>query len=152
MVRAIKRQQNRCPQIIGTGDSQYDRYKKETSRPYDSYRSPYIRRDNNDSRSTSTPWYRDPKSNEENRRESEVSPRYYEGARKMYERFEERSDPKSPSSQPRYEPKSSQPRYEPPKSSGGYNKSSQPRSSSSSKSSSSRPSSSSSSKQIKKKD
>ncbi len=132
-------------------DSQYERYRKETSRPYDSYRSPYIRRDNNDSRSTSTPWYRDPKSSEESRRESEVSPRYYEGARKMYERFEERSDPKSSTSQPRYEPKSTQPRYEP-KSSGGYNKPSQPRSSSSSKSSSSRPSSSSSSKQIKKKD
>ena len=27
---------------------------------------------------------------EESRRESEVSPRYYEGARKMYERLEER--------------------------------------------------------------
>jgi hypothetical protein len=129
-------------------DSQYERYRKETSRPYDSFRSPYIR-DNDDDRSQ-TPWYRDPKSNDDSRNEPEVSPRYYEGARKMYERFEERAEPKS---SPRYETKSN-PRYEP-KSSGNreYNKSSvQPRSSSSSKGSSSSRHSSPSSKPIKKKD
>jgi hypothetical protein len=84
-------------------DSQFDHYRKETSRPYRSYESPYIRRDENDSKSS--PWYREPSSSTD--RDSDVSPRYYEGARKMYERFEERNESKSRPPQPRYEPKSS---------------------------------------------
>jgi hypothetical protein len=135
------------PQNYMDRDSQYERYRKETSRPYDTYRSPYISREESDSESKSL--FRDPRSIDDDRREAEVSPRYYEGARKMYERFEERerSDTKSTPSQPRYEPKSSGNRE--------YSKPSvQPRSSSSSSHKSSAPSrhSAPSSKPIKKKD
>jgi hypothetical protein len=89
-------------------------YRKETSSPYQRYESP-TRKSPYDSEFRS-PWYRNP-NNDSRDRESEVSPRYYEGARKMLERLEEsKSENRQPSTvSPRSEPKSA-PRYEQPKS------------------------------------
>lgn len=93
-----------------------DTYRKETSSPYQRYESP-TRKSPYDSEFRS-PWYRNQDNNSRDR-DSEVSPRYYEGARKMLERRDEsKSDEeRQPTTvSPRYEPRAT-PRYEPPKSS-----------------------------------
>jgi hypothetical protein len=86
-------------------------YRKETSSPYERFESP-TRKGPYDS-SDRSPWYRDSKSDDSGDRDAEVSPRYYEGARKMLERLDERQNDDrkpsdstvSPKSTPRYEPK-----------------------------------------------
>ncbi len=90
-------------------------YRKETSSPYQRYESP-TRKNPYDSVLRS-PWYRN-QDNDSRDRDSEVSPRYYEGARKMLERLDEsKNEERQPSTtvSPRYEPRST-PRYDQPKS------------------------------------
>lgn len=95
-------------------------YRKETSSPYQRYDSP-TRKSPYDTEDRS-PWYRNPE-RDSGDRDSEVSPRYYEGARKMLERLDERQNEERKSStiSPRYEPKSSS-RYDQPKSSSSGSK------------------------------
>jgi len=95
-------------------------YRKQTSSPYQRYESP-TRKSPYDS-VIRNPWYRN-SDNDSNNRDSEVSPRYYEGARKMLERLDESKgeDRGSSTVSPRYEPRST-PRYDPPKSSSSGSK------------------------------
>ncbi len=155
-----------APPHYTTRDEQFERlrstyerdinwYRKESSSPYDRSESPNTRKNAYDSDSRSTPWFRDPKSYDDSRDNSEVSPRYLEGARKMFERFDERQPSSSPTVSPRNEPKSeSVPRYEPrnDSSSKQYSKPSSVQPQSMKSSTPSRPSSQPSAKPIKKKD